>query len=143
MVDFVLFCLFIHFIQAEPGLSCGMQTLSCSIQDLVSQPGIKPGPPALGAWSLTHWTTREVPMVDAITVKSYIEKMARSIPENHNLTIFKSQKAQFLRNQALESDSPGFKSQFYISFFPSQSFQMLRLKQNISPLIALVSPSVK
>ena len=75
-----------------------MQTLSCSIQDLVSQPGIKPGPPALGAWSLTHWTTREVPMVDAITVKSYIEKMARSIPENHNLTIFKSQKAQFLRN---------------------------------------------
>ena len=30
------------------------------MQDLVPQPGIEPGPPALGAWSLTHWTTREV-----------------------------------------------------------------------------------
>ena len=29
--------------------------------DLVPQPGIKPGPPALGARSLTHWTTRKVP----------------------------------------------------------------------------------
>ena len=24
-------------------------------------PGIKPEPSALGGWSLTHWTTREVP----------------------------------------------------------------------------------
>ena len=32
----------------------------CSIWDLVPQPGIKPGPPALEAWSLGHWTTREV-----------------------------------------------------------------------------------
>ena len=31
--------------------------------DLVPRPGIKPGPPTLGAWSLTHWTTREVPEV--------------------------------------------------------------------------------
>ncbi|XP_057561359.1 nuclease EXOG, mitochondrial isoform X2 [Hippopotamus amphibius kiboko] len=29
--------------------------------DLVPQPGIKPGPPALGAWSLNSLTTREVP----------------------------------------------------------------------------------
>ena len=28
---------------------------------LVPQPGIKPMPPALGAWSLNHWTAREVP----------------------------------------------------------------------------------
>ena len=27
---------------------------------LLYQPGIKPGPPALGAWSLNYWTTREV-----------------------------------------------------------------------------------
>ena len=26
---------------------------------LVSQPGIKPVPPAVEAWSLNHWTTRE------------------------------------------------------------------------------------
>ena len=29
---------------------------------LVPWPGIKPGPPALVAWSLSHWTTREVPI---------------------------------------------------------------------------------
>ena len=37
------------------GLSCGMRAL------LVAACGIEPGPPALGAWSLNHWTTREVP----------------------------------------------------------------------------------
>ena len=28
---------------------------------LVPQPGIEPNPPALGAWSLDHWSTRGVP----------------------------------------------------------------------------------
>ena len=32
-----------------------------NLQDLSSQSGIEPVPPALGAWSLNHWTTREVP----------------------------------------------------------------------------------
>ena len=41
--------------------SCGMWTLSCGMWDLVPWPGIKPEPPALGVWSLSHWTTREVP----------------------------------------------------------------------------------
>ena len=31
------------------------------MRDLVPWPWIEPGPPALGAWSLNHWTTREVP----------------------------------------------------------------------------------
>ena len=30
------------------------------MQDLVPQPGIEPGAPALGVRSPTHWTTREV-----------------------------------------------------------------------------------
>ena len=34
--------------------------LSCGMWDLVSWPGIKPGPLALEAQSLSHWTTREV-----------------------------------------------------------------------------------
>ena len=34
---------------------------SWSMWDLVPWPGIEPGPPALGAWSLSHWTSREVP----------------------------------------------------------------------------------
>ena len=38
-----------------------MQDLSCGIWDLVPQSGIEPRPPALGAQSLGHWTTREVP----------------------------------------------------------------------------------
>ena len=42
------------FFLAAPGLSFSMQ-------DLVPWPGIKPRPPALGAWSLNNWTTREVP----------------------------------------------------------------------------------
>ena len=41
--------------------SCSMQTLSCGMWDLVSWPGIEPGFPALEAWSLSHWTTSEVP----------------------------------------------------------------------------------
>ena len=39
----------------------GMLTLSCSMWDLVPWPGIEHGPPALGAWSLSHWPTREPP----------------------------------------------------------------------------------
>ena len=31
------------------------------MRDLVPWLGIEPGPPALGAWSLNHWTTKEVP----------------------------------------------------------------------------------
>ena len=34
-------------------------TLSCGIWYLVPWPGIKPGPPALGAQPLSHWSTRE------------------------------------------------------------------------------------
>ena len=35
--------------------------LSCSTWDLVPWPGIEPSPPALGARSLSHWTTKEIP----------------------------------------------------------------------------------
>ena len=34
---------------------------------LVPQPGIEPMPPELGAWSLNHWTTREVPEMNWIS----------------------------------------------------------------------------
>ena len=36
--------------------SCSMRTLYCGMWDLVPWPGIKPRSPALGAWSLSHWT---------------------------------------------------------------------------------------
>ena len=35
-------------------------TLSCGKWDLVSHPGMEPGPTVLEAWSLSYWTTREV-----------------------------------------------------------------------------------
>ena len=31
--------------------------------DLVPRPGIKPRPPALGACTLSHWTTRKFPLL--------------------------------------------------------------------------------
>ena len=34
--------------------------LRCGMWDLVSWPGLEPGPPALGAWCLNRWTTMEV-----------------------------------------------------------------------------------
>ena len=34
--------------------------LCCGMQDLAPQPRIERRPPALGAWSLSHWATREV-----------------------------------------------------------------------------------
>ena len=33
--------------------------------NLVPSSGIEPQPPALGAWSLSHWTTREVPLLES------------------------------------------------------------------------------
>ena len=42
-------------------LCCGMPTLGCGMQDLVSWPEIKPGPPAFGAWSLSHWPPGKSP----------------------------------------------------------------------------------
>ena len=40
--------------------SCDMQTLSCSMWDLVPQLEIKPRTPALEVQSVSHWTTREI-----------------------------------------------------------------------------------
>ena len=41
----------------------GIFDLCCGMWDLVPWPGIKPEPPALGVRSLSHWTTREVPVL--------------------------------------------------------------------------------
>ena len=40
--------------------ACELLVVAC-VWDLVPRPGIEPGPPALGVWSLSHWATREVP----------------------------------------------------------------------------------
>ena len=43
------------------GFGCGMWALSWGMWDLVPWSGMEPGPLALGAQSLSHWTTRGVP----------------------------------------------------------------------------------
>ena len=55
------FFLLILFIWLCPFLVEACKIFSCSMWDLVPRPGIEPRPPALGARSLSHWTTREVP----------------------------------------------------------------------------------
>lgn len=61
------FQIFLFIYLAVSSLSCGMQgfsismwALSYGIWNLLPQPGTKPGSPALGAQSFSHWTTREV-----------------------------------------------------------------------------------
>ena len=43
-------------------LVAAWEIFSSEMWDLVPWPGIEPRPPALGAQSLSHWTTREVPV---------------------------------------------------------------------------------
>ena len=66
---FFFFLIFIYLFRLRQVLvaargifitACGILVAAC-MWDLVPWPGIKPGPPALGAWSLTHWTSREAP----------------------------------------------------------------------------------
>ena len=51
------------WVVAHRIFSCVMRTLSWGMWDLVPWSGIEPGPLALEAWSLSHWNTREVPVV--------------------------------------------------------------------------------
>ena len=66
-------CLFIWlhqvFIAGRGIFSYNMQTRSCGLWHLVPRPGIEPRSPALGAWSLTHWTPRET--LDPCGLSSY------------------------------------------------------------------------
>ena len=42
--------------------------VACGI--LGPRPGIEPTPPALEAWSLNHWTSREVPLPSVLSGKT-------------------------------------------------------------------------
>ena len=49
------------FIEICKIFSCSMQTLSWGLWVLVPPPGVEAKLLALGAWTLSHWTTKEVP----------------------------------------------------------------------------------
>ena len=53
-------------------VACELLVAAC-IQDLAPGPGIEPGPPALGAQSLSHWTTREV-LADTYLFDFFLER---------------------------------------------------------------------
>ena len=52
--------------ECEIFLAVACELFSCRVWDLAPWPGIEPGPPALAAECLSHWTTREVPRVGAL-----------------------------------------------------------------------------
>ena len=64
-VPFVFLCIIyliaLSLIVTCRVFSCSMQTLSCSMWDIVPRPGIEPWPSSLEAWTLSYWTIREVP----------------------------------------------------------------------------------
>ena len=63
LVIFLAFIFILYlFIWVHWVLAAACRSFSWSMWDLVYWPEIKPGPPALGVQSLTHWTTREVPL---------------------------------------------------------------------------------
>ena len=64
------------FIMARGIFSCGMQTFSCNMWDLVPWPGMETWSPALGAWSLSHWTTSEVPETKALAITYGLDELA-------------------------------------------------------------------
>lgn len=51
---------------AVPGLSGGKQVLRCGMWDIIPRSVVQSGSPALGAWNLRHWTTREVPRANVL-----------------------------------------------------------------------------
>ena len=58
---FLLVCfLNIYLCGCSGSLLWHAGSFSCGMWDLFPWSGIKPMPPALAAWSLSHWTTREV-----------------------------------------------------------------------------------
>ena len=64
------------------------EDLSCGMWDLVPRPGIEPGPPALGAQSLSHWTTREVPKINFLKQEKFPFKSVPPIKECPILLLF-------------------------------------------------------
>ena len=53
---------FVFIWLSMPCVSC--RIFRCGMWNLVPWPGIEAGPPELGAWSLSHWTTRAICVSD-------------------------------------------------------------------------------
>ena len=83
--------------------------VAACMQGQVPPPGIKPWPPALGAQSLTHWTTREVPKVSCFvsyTLNPSAAKYSSNSEHKARLT------TTCQRNCPESQGSSGFRSKF-------------------------------
>ena len=70
---YFLFLIFIYvFIWLHLLLVVAHSIFGCGMQDLVPWLGIEPWFPALGARSLNHWTTREVPLLLSVTTSEVV-----------------------------------------------------------------------
>ena len=72
-----LFFLIYLFIWLHWVLVAACRIFSCGMWDLAPWPGIKPRPLALGAWSLSHWTTREVLRFISSTCKNSTSSLSK------------------------------------------------------------------
>ena len=65
--------------------SCGMQTVNSGMWDLVPWSGMEPRAPALGAPSLSHWTTREVHLLLLLCRVTQKQFSFKFNPQNYNV----------------------------------------------------------
>ena len=56
------------------------------MQDLISPTGDWTRAPAFGAWSLNHWTAREVLLLDYLTAHHFIHKIIEGFTSQRNFT---------------------------------------------------------
>ena len=69
---------------------------SCSMWDLVPWPLMEPGPLALVLWSLSHWTTREVPGLTFRSDISWRPEMENSKTKGLHLVLCHTLKLRWL-----------------------------------------------
>ena len=137
------------FIVACRIFSCGMRDLffflvaacrifSCGMWDLliVPWPGKEPRPPALGAWSLNHWTTRKVScLASSYLLQGFVSKVNKNIYYCVNILGWRTLS---LYSVGFSYDSSPFRAdQYFLLFFRNKSLLKLcsLLKQNPSVLL--------
>ena len=75
--------------------SYSMWTLSCSMWHLVSWPGVRPSPPALEVQSLSHWTTRKLP-IEIWKKKRERDNLTGSVSKSRSSSLRKSACFQYM-----------------------------------------------
>ena len=81
----------IYFIWLCHVLAVACMTCTCDMWHLVPQPETEPRPSTLGTWSLSHWTTREIPKGNILP--PLVPRMSSSwnvIPDSNNVVSWRA-----------------------------------------------------